>query len=141
MARLSPVFSAAALQAMRALVAVHGEQPAAGGASVSRYLALQEGRHSPLANEVEIFNETVVVGVDITLLDQLQVRAGKLVAFEAEIDLLPGELLAQSFFMDAAPATWPAADASRLGRIEDPAAEVAVHAAGSHQLAPHGHGA
>ena len=79
--------------------------------------------------------------MDIALLDQLQARAGKLVAFIAEINLLLGELFTQAFFMDATPTPRPAPDASRLGRIEHPAAEIAVHAAGGNQLALHGHGA
>jgi len=79
--------------------------------------------------------------MDIALLDQQQTRAGKPVAFVAEIDLLFSELAAQAFFMDAAPAARPAADAARLGRIEHPAAEVAVHAARGDPLALHGDGA
>jgi hypothetical protein len=43
--------------------------------------------------------------------------------------------------MDATPAPRPAAGAARLAGIEDPAAEVAVHAAGGHKLALHGRGA
>ena len=123
---------------MGALVAVHGEQPAAGGARISLRLAPQKSRHATLADILQVFHEADVVGPDVALLDQQQAGAGKLSASIAEIDLAPGELAAQPFFMDAAPAPRPAADATRLGGIEHPAAKVAVHAAGGDQLALHG---
>jgi hypothetical protein len=122
-------------------IAVHGEQLGARRAGVPFYLALQERRHPPLADIVQIFHEAVVVSMDITLLDKQQIRAGKLAALMAKTDLPLGELAAQAFFMDAAPPPRPAADTSRLGGIENPTAEIAVHAAWGDQLAPHGNGA
>lgn len=103
-------------------VAVHGEQLAAGWAGISICLALQERRHSSLVNIVQVFHEAVVVSMDIALFDKQQTRAGKLVAFIAEIDFLLGKHAAQAFFMNAAPPPRPAASASGLGRIENPTA-------------------
>ena len=122
-------------------VAVHGEQLCARRAGVPFHLASQERRHSPLANIVQIFHEAVVVRMDIALFDNQQTRAGELVALMAGVDLPLGELAAQAFFMDATPPPRPAAKASRLGRVENPAAEIAVHAAWGHHLALHDHGA
>jgi hypothetical protein len=125
------------LPAMGADVAVHGEQLAARRAGVSFCFALQEHRHSPPADEVQVLHEAVVVGLDIALLDEHQAGAREPFALVAEFDLAFGQLRAKPFLMDASPAPRPAADASRLGRIEDPAAEVAVHAARSDHLALH----
>jgi len=122
-------------------VAVHCEQLVARRAGVPFEFASQERRHSPPANIVQIFHEAVVVRTDIALLDHQQTRAGEPVALMAGIDLPLGELGAQSYFMDAAPPPRPAADASRLGRIKNPAAEIAVHAAWGHHLALHDHDA
>ena len=119
---------------------MHGKQPGAGRAGVSLDLASQERRHSPPANIVQVFHEAVIVSMDIALLNQEQIRAGELVALITEIDLQFGKLFAQAFFVDATAAARPAADAPRLAWIEHPAAQVAVHAARGHPLAPHGHG-
>ena len=61
-----------------------------------------------------------------------QALTGKIFAFVAEGDLLPGQLSTEAFLVHTAPSPGSAAGTVRLGRVEHPAAKVAVHATGGY---------
>ncbi|MCK7468539.1 MAG: hypothetical protein MZU91_10860 [Desulfosudis oleivorans] len=134
---LPPVLSVVPFSTMRALVAVDCQQPAAGRACVTLGLAPQKSRAAPLLNIAQVLDEAIVMDPGIPRFDGQQALAGEPVTCIAKVDLPPGQLGTEAFLMHTAPPARPTTRAVRLGRVLNPAAEVAVHAAGGDELPAH----
>jgi hypothetical protein len=122
---------------MRAFIIVDGQELSTLLARISARLPLEECRHTTCLDIVQVLDETIVMSSIVPAFKEQQIIAWVILAFVTEVDLLFGQFLADAFLMYATPAARATPDAAGLRWVKDPAAKIAVHAAGGDELPSH----